>query len=186
MERSFLGKLIVPEILKNFFTFYAHRRFITVFAKARRFFLSWSMYVIQSTIFCPSFKLLATPRHSKWSLFFKLLHQNSACVSDLPHTSTSHKPRPFADQCRSCSCTMVGLWRSRKTRQCWLLCRTESGHTKWQTEVTSSAVPAVISAIFSLRPLPCVSVITGFISRRSPQECQKERHAVTSGHSTVL
>jgi len=44
MKPKFLGKLIVPEILKDLSTFYAPRRFITVFAKARRFFLSWDMY----------------------------------------------------------------------------------------------------------------------------------------------
>ena len=58
-----------------------------------------------------------------------------------------------------------------------------------KTEVTSSdalgtSVPVVMSAVFSLRPLPCVSVITGFVSLMSPKECQKDRQPVTSGHGT--
>jgi len=63
MERSFLGKLIVSEILKNFPTFYAHRRFITMFAEAHCFF-PVPRHVMQAMIFRPSFKLPATPRHS--------------------------------------------------------------------------------------------------------------------------
>lgn len=138
-------------------------------------------HVIQATVFHPSCKLPATPRHSKWYLFFKLLHQNSTCVSDLPHTF--RMPHPFSDQCRPCSCTVRrALYHGHPVAQsgdlavlaavpnCEWTCKvTNRGHVVW-CAWSCCAVPAVISAIFSLRPLPCVSVITGFVSRRSAKE----------------
>jgi len=145
----------LPEIIKNFSTFYAPRKFITVFAKARLFFLTWDMqFKLHSSILVSSYQqhpdIPSGPSSSNCSTKILRLHVISpthfSCHAHLL-ISADNAVAPYATLC-----TTVALWRNRETSQCWLL----SGHAKWQTEVTSS--DALGAAVLCLQWSPQYSV----------------------------
>ena len=127
MQHSFLGKLIVPEVIKNFSAFYAPRRFITVFAKARHMqFKPHSSFLVSSYQKRPD--IPNGPSSSNCSA--KILHvflifpTHFTCHAHLL-ISSDHAAAWYA-----VFCTTVALWRSRAASQCWLLYPTVSGHAK--------------------------------------------------------
>ena len=93
-----LEKLTVPQLVTKVPAFYGTRRFITAFTNVHHLSLSWASSIqsipptshflkIHLNIILPS-----TPGSPRWSLSFRIHHQNPVFASSLPHTC--HMPSP--------------------------------------------------------------------------------------------
>jgi hypothetical protein len=111
--RILLEKLTVTQLVDNMPAFYGSRRFITVFARACHWSLSWARW-IQSTPSPPYFSevhsdiiLPSTPRSSEWCVSFMFSDQNFVPISHLSHECYMAGMDVAMDQ----ACSMLGVNR---------------------------------------------------------------------------